>query len=494
MSRSRRRSLLRWRLIAAAAVAVTLGLAVTATAGATLYTAKISPTAAEAGSSDTYTVTLRNLLGPRMGSANVQIPAGWTDASVETLTVLKPGGAASDRVWTAQLDGSTLELRADGTGNANKVPILWSVEVSVTATAPCAEGVSTWETAAKTGSDFTGHSFFRIGPKPKVTVAGSCAHHLDIDQQPTQTVVGEAIDPAVTVLVENAAGDQVDYDGPVSLTLSGPGSFTGDSTTTVNAVDGLATFSNLKVDTVGAGYTLEATSGSLLPDTSDPFDIVFAKTVLETTAGTSTSGTNCSETGDATNGVPSCVEVLLPNGANGQISLVTGTPDLQPPPPEGTDDVIDSILGDFKDGEGQPLYDQDDPATAVLEYDESTLPDEGDCMSPSELSDYWHEDYYISRPDELLFKEPRTCLELFAQFSEGGAWHPVPVCEERDEGPSSWHSYPGTDEYLWSESLFDDNDDDSIDSGACMVASHFDEEGDLVLYVLFFADPHFGKR
>ena len=172
MRRSRKRSL-RWRLVALAAAAVTLGLALTANAGATLYTAKISPTAADAGSTATYTLTIRNLLGPRMGSANVEIPAGWTDASVGTPSVLMLSGAASDRVWTAQLDGSTLELRADGPGNANKVPTLWSVEVSVTVTAPCEEGVSTWQTAAKTGSGFTGHSFVRIGQKPKVTVAMS---------------------------------------------------------------------------------------------------------------------------------------------------------------------------------------------------------------------------------------------------------------------------------------------------------------------------------
>ena len=45
-----------------------------------------------------------------------------------------------------------------------------------------------------------------------------------------------------------------------SVTISQPGNVTG--TTTVTAKNGVATFSNLAIDTVGT-YTLEATSGTL---------------------------------------------------------------------------------------------------------------------------------------------------------------------------------------------------------------------------------------
>ncbi len=489
---ARRGATSRWRLVAAAAVAVTLGLALTANAGATLYSAKIAPDTATAGSTATYTFTIRNLLGPAMGSANVQVPAGWTDASVGAPVVYKANGDASARVWTAQLDGSTLKLRASGSGPENKVLFLWKVQVSVTVTAQCSAGESIWKTAAKTGSDFTGISFVLFGPKPKVTVSGSCAHHLDFDQQPTDTALGEAIAPPVTVRVEDAGGNLVDFDGPVTVTLAGPGSFT-DSTPMVNAVDGLATFSNLKIDAAGT-YTLMATSGALDPDTSDEFEVVYAQTVLEDLEpGTAAEGTNCDETGDATAEIPSCVGVDLPNGANGSVELITSGP--IPGAPEGTN-TFNSVLGDFK-SDGGPLYDAEHPATIILEIDEANLPG-CDGGFDRALQGYYVGDYYPFRATELLFQEPRTCLELFVQFSDEGAWHSVPVCREPHD--EYFDSFPDGDEYFWYDgelgfgSLFDEDEEEGFDAGACMAASHFDGQDDLILYVLFFGDPRLSTK
>ena len=55
-------------------------------------------------------------------------------------------------------------------------------------------------------------------------------------------------------------------DNPTDAVLSG--------TLTVNAVNGVATFSDIKVNEAGVGYTLRATSGSLSPALSAPFAIV----------------------------------------------------------------------------------------------------------------------------------------------------------------------------------------------------------------------------
>src|SRR5439155_329516 len=49
------------------------------------------------------------------------------------------------------------------------------------------------------------------------------------------------------------------------------GTLTGNAP--VNAVNGVATFPNLKIDKVGTGYTLKTTSGTLTPATSNAFDI-----------------------------------------------------------------------------------------------------------------------------------------------------------------------------------------------------------------------------
>ncbi len=76
------------------------------------------------------------------------------------------------------------------------------------------------------------------------------------------------------VTLKDASGNiATAYNGPVTLAL-GPGfSATLGGTTSVNAVNGVATFTNLSISESGAGYTLVATAGSLPPTTSTPFTI-----------------------------------------------------------------------------------------------------------------------------------------------------------------------------------------------------------------------------
>ena len=61
-----------------------------------------------------------------------------------------------------------------------------------------------------------------------------------------------------------------------SITLAinnDPGSGTLSGTLTVSAVSGEATFSNISVNKVGTGYTLDATASGLTLATSTSFDI-----------------------------------------------------------------------------------------------------------------------------------------------------------------------------------------------------------------------------
>ena len=104
---------------------------------------------------------------------------------------------------------------------------------------------------------------------------------LAFGSQPNSTGVGDPIPPyplngaraypAVTVLVQDAAGNLVTSDTS-SVTIGGT-TFTGDSTLTVSAVGGVATFSNLKPTTAGSAITLTASDGSLTEATSDPFTV-----------------------------------------------------------------------------------------------------------------------------------------------------------------------------------------------------------------------------
>jgi len=98
------------------------------------------------------------------------------------------------------------------------------------------------------------------------------ATQLAFNQQPGNTTVGNSINPAVTVDVEDVNNDIVSTDtSSVTLTVaSGPGTLGGN--VTVAAVNGVATFSNLTLSQIG-NYTLQATDGSLTAATSSSFAV-----------------------------------------------------------------------------------------------------------------------------------------------------------------------------------------------------------------------------
>ncbi|QKK01877.1 MAG: choice-of-anchor D domain-containing protein [Pseudomonadota bacterium] len=112
---------------------------------------------------------------------------------------------------------------------------------------------------------------FEVGPGTAV--------ELRFDSQPTTTLVGGVMTPAVTVSVRDQAGNLVDSDNTteVQLSLSGgtPGATlsNGGPQTVIN---GLANFGALSVDLTGLDYQLGAddASGPLAGDLSDLFNIV----------------------------------------------------------------------------------------------------------------------------------------------------------------------------------------------------------------------------
>ena len=83
--------------------------------------------------------------------------------------------------------------------------------------------------------------------------------------------------PAVTVAVEDAAGNVETGDGSTTIGLTigtNPGGGTLTGGTAVAVVAGVATFSGLSIDKVGTGYTLTASSTPIyLPTTSSAFSI-----------------------------------------------------------------------------------------------------------------------------------------------------------------------------------------------------------------------------
>jgi hypothetical protein len=94
--------------------------------------------------------------------------------------------------------------------------------------------------------------------------------------QPTTTQVNTAMTPAVVVQVESSGNVDQSYNGPVTLTYAadqiGAPEPTGN---TVNADQGVATFSNLTFSGVGFGFELQASiPGNTTSLASTPFDIV----------------------------------------------------------------------------------------------------------------------------------------------------------------------------------------------------------------------------
>jgi hypothetical protein len=101
------------------------------------------------------------------------------------------------------------------------------------------------------------------------------ATKLAFTVQPTNTLAGATITPAVQVSAQDAFGNLVPaFAGNVTVALgANPGAGTLAGTTTVALASGVASFSTLSINKVGTGYTLTAGTGGLTAATSVAFNI-----------------------------------------------------------------------------------------------------------------------------------------------------------------------------------------------------------------------------
>jgi hypothetical protein len=144
-----------------------------------------------------------------------------------------------------------------------------------TLTATASSGVATFgslaaPTTAQTGLKLqftdTGDSLTALNDATSITVTPGAANKLAFGVQPSNTISGITMTPAVTVLVEDSNGNTVSTDNgrTITITISTGGHFTNGSTTTATAStsSGVATFSLLPT-TFGNSYTLTATASPL---------------------------------------------------------------------------------------------------------------------------------------------------------------------------------------------------------------------------------------
>jgi hypothetical protein len=102
-------------------------------------------------------------------------------------------------------------------------------------------------------------------------------NHIVFAQQPGKGTAYTLLIPQPVIHIEDNTGVPVSgYNGPVTLSIdpgSGDPNGTLSGTTTVNAVDGVATFTDISVTGSGTGFVLDATTADTPPEQSMMFDI-----------------------------------------------------------------------------------------------------------------------------------------------------------------------------------------------------------------------------
>jgi len=112
-----------------------------------------------------------------------------------------------------------------------------------------------------------------VAPSNDVTQNGSLLDRVTFTQSPTNAIAGQAFAPPIVVQVDNDSNAlDATYNGPVTLSLSqSNGTIAG--TVSVTAVNGVATFSSVMVDSIGAGFVMQAAATNAISGLSLPFNV-----------------------------------------------------------------------------------------------------------------------------------------------------------------------------------------------------------------------------
>jgi hypothetical protein len=200
--------------------------------------------------------------------------ANGRDSVTITVTVRDESGAAmADRTVTLEVsgDGNTVTPASGKTGGDG---VLAATLVS---TRPGVKQV--------TASVATDGAPVVLSARPTVEFVALQASKVGFTTTSIQATAGATL-PVIEVALQDADGATVrGATSAVTLVLaSGPAAAELAGTLTVNAVDGVARFSDLRINKAGSGYSLRATSGSLGAATSVTFDVVpAAASVVELT-------------------------------------------------------------------------------------------------------------------------------------------------------------------------------------------------------------------
>jgi hypothetical protein len=220
---------------------------------------------------NSYAVRVAQLKAPPPATPNcsatpINFPAGTGNVSI---TATSSGGSGfydpGANLPSPALPFSHISATMTN-GTVNSVTYLnaTSITLNITASTLGSQGVTITN---PDGQSIIANGCINVGSAP--------ASKLKFTAQPTNGTAGQTL-AAVAVSVEDAGGSVVTADNTtlVTLTLS---SNTLNGTVTKTAVNGVATFSDLSINTVGTGYTLKASSTpALTGDVSTGFNITAA--------------------------------------------------------------------------------------------------------------------------------------------------------------------------------------------------------------------------
>ena len=205
-------------------------------------------------------------------------------AANPTALLLVSGDAQSAQAGATLTDPLVVRLVDDnGNGVGNKA-ITWvvapgsgSVNPQNVTTSPTGFAQTSWTLGNSAGSEQVSAVFSGVPAVPfSATATAGAAVKLAFTQVPVNTSAGNPITPAVKVAIQDAGGNTVSAaTNDITIAIgNNPAGGTLAGTTTVTAVNGVATFSGLSIDKSGDGYTLTASTSGLTGVTSPSFDIV----------------------------------------------------------------------------------------------------------------------------------------------------------------------------------------------------------------------------
>ncbi|HTH63852.1 MAG TPA: hypothetical protein VL563_04150 [Gemmatimonadales bacterium] len=235
------------------------------------YTLAASANGVSGATSTAFTIKVGTLT-----QLGFTVPPSATTAGATITPAVKVAGEDAFGNVVTTFTGSVTIVIAPGTGTAGAT-------LSGTTTVGAVAGVATFSTLSidKSGADYrlTASSGVLTSAASAIfAINAGAATQVTIDQQPTTTVAGASITPAVAVSARDALGNPVKtFTGNVTVAFAvNPAAGTLSGTKTVAAVAGTATFGTLSINKAATGYRLAATSGSLTPDTSTAFSITAA--------------------------------------------------------------------------------------------------------------------------------------------------------------------------------------------------------------------------